>query len=443
MALQSPAYFKNLETGTTFVRLYEDQNNIPIDGSDPALRSLSPFTIQPVPPLFLGQGVASGGPDDPYSKRNLGGFAGGFEGGFLPSQPSEYGIYSAAFGEVNYTPSSSDSRTQQFRDGDLISGSSNRQNALRQYIYNGLLNLTSDQILKSKDNTSKTNEAQYADKLYAAEIYRQLAVVANTPPLVLLINPTSLQISYTKIAQFSDRTRKGYIYQSWGEEQPTMSVECRIGAFIAGQNAQTAAQAIISGQSPTPSGMQFASKRDSASYQQLMDILTIYQHGGLIRDTLSGAKNFLMVGAVQIEYDQNVYIGHMNNFSYNYDEGQANGGMTFSFEFTVNRMYDTTNDAQTFVRPMIGPQAGFESVGDFDLLNPSTSTDRLVEGSNGLGGGDVVVKFSDERSRSLGKGVNSTPTSRTFGFSLVEAPASEDIEQGVDPLSPTVEPFGV
>lgn len=409
MALQSPEYFRHFETGSTFIRIFEEQRNKPLDSSSAFVRSLSPFTIQVVPPLFLGHGVSSGGPNSAYSRSNLQG------------NPSQYGIFNAAYSEVNYRDSSSDVRTALSRTGGLVSGFTERQNALRQYVYNGLLNLTTTQIVSSKNN-SKTTEVQFADSLYAAEIFRQLDVVANTPPLVLLINPTSFQISYSKIAQYGDRTRKGYIYQYWGEEQPMLSISCKIGAFVAGQQAQSVAEALVKGQSVAPSGVQFASKRDSASYQQLMDIMTIYRNGGLIYDTLSGFKNFLMVGAIQIEYDQNVYIGHMNSFSYSYnDSDNMNGGIEFDFEFTVNRMYDTTNNSTTFVRPMVGPQDTVPNSPSQSLV-PSISTSRFVEGASST---------SSAGSSSGGQ-----------GFVAATNQIDDEPEQGVE-ISPQNKPFGV
>lgn len=429
MALQSPEYFKHLETGSTFVRIFEEQKNEPLESNSSSIRGLSPFTIQVVPPLFLGQGIASGGPNDAYSKSNLGG------------NSSSYGLYSSAYSEVNYRDSVGDVRKRLASTGELVSGFTERQNALKQYVYNGLLNLTTNQIVNSKNKKYKTGEAQFADSLYAAEIFRQLEVIAATPPLVLLINPMSFSVSYSKIAQYGDRTRKGYVYQYWGEEQPTISITCKIGAFVAGQKAQSVAQALATGESVAPSGVQFASKRDSAAYQQLMDIMTIYRNGGLIHDTVSGFKNFLMVGAIQIEYDQNVYIGHMNSFSYAYNDSEnMNGGVEFEFEFTVNRQYDVTNDQATFVRPMVGPQNPTDN-SPTEFLNPSTSTSRFSNNAQGLTGGESIGTASFERNTNSGLTNNSDVGSQ--GFSSATAETEEEPQQGLDFISNQVQPFGV
>jgi hypothetical protein len=177
-------------------------------------------------------------------------------------------------------------------------------------------------------------------------IIRQLRRLLDTPPLVLLINPSSFSTQYAKIAQFQERSRYGYIYQAWGEELVKLSISCRVGAFTTGKSNPS--------QTNVPSGVQFASKNDSAAFQQLMAMMTIFQSSAYIVDTVQGSRANYMVGNIAIEYDQNVYVGHMDSFSYNYDEMEQNGGMKFDIDFTVIRTYDVSNP-KSFISPLVNP----------------------------------------------------------------------------------------
>lgn len=199
-----------------------------------------------------------------------------------------------------------------------------------------------------------TAEPALADKVVAADLALQLDALLRTPPLTLLVNPTSFSISYEKVQQYSNQTRWGYVYESWGEQQPKLSISGQTGAFIAGAGSTDA-----SGKSTTsPSGVQFACKRDSAAYQNLMNLFTLYKNNGYLYDSVFGSKAPIFVGALSIEYDGWVYIGHMESFNYGFDENETqNGRVQFDFEFTVSQMYDT-NQPVTSVQEMTNPNRG-------------------------------------------------------------------------------------
>jgi len=194
-----------------------------------------------------------------------------------------------------------------------------------------------------------------ADQLVAADIALQLDAILKTPPLTLLVNPISLNITYEKVQQYTNNTRFGFVYESWGEQQPKLSISGQTGAFIAG-----AGNTNLSGRETTsPSGVQFACKRDSAAFQNLMNLFTVYKNNGYIFDTLFGSKSPHFIGALSIEYDGWVYIGHMENFNYGFEEKESqNGRVQFDFEFTVSQMYDMNQPVDS-VRPMADPNRGF------------------------------------------------------------------------------------
>jgi hypothetical protein len=176
-----------------------------------------------------------------------------------------------------------------------------------------------------------------ADINTALDIVWQLQTILNVPPLVLLINPTSMSISYDKIQQLQDRTRYGYVFQAWGEEQPKISISAVCGAFIT-----------------QGKGVQYASKRDSASWQNFQNLFHIFKSGGYIYDTIGRSHAHLHIGGISIHYDGIVYTGHIESFNFAYSEDKQNGGMDFSIEFVANSIYDTTQPIAS-IGPMRSP----------------------------------------------------------------------------------------
>lgn len=193
--------------------------------------------------------------------------------------------------------------------------------------------------LGSSTEASEFQEPGFIDRQIAADIVNQLQEILNVPPLTLLINPTSMNITRPKLLQFSQRTRQGFVFQAWGEEQPVMSISGKIGAFIAGANPLVG---VLQPGEPTPSatGAQFASKRDSASYQNLMALLSIYKNNGYIHDTINNTNAHHFVGSISIEYDQRVFVGNFNSFNWGYQDDQPNGGLTFEIEFGISQEFD-------------------------------------------------------------------------------------------------------
>jgi hypothetical protein len=205
-------------------------------------------------------------------------------------------------------------------EGADIGGAASNRILAEAYIAGGL---------QQVDENGAFTEPGIADRLVAVDIASQLDTIQKAPPLTLLVNPASLSIAHARIHQFSQRTRNGFIYQAWGEEQPTISISGTIGAYIAGvlpdlTGLETTTPADPMGPATTtPTGVQFASKRNSASYQNLMALLGFYKHAGYVYDTVHKTNANHMVGALAIEYDQWTYIGHMNSFNWGHEETET------------------------------------------------------------------------------------------------------------------------
>lgn len=363
---QPAIFFEGLSTGPNFDRSYEVQDTIPIDGSKASLRSFSPFVIRALPPLILGDRANILQVARPQSSS---------EGVNVSSSvPTDY---AGAIRGLNQTRRSRAEDTYQsiLRAGVSIPGISA---ASLSSIEEGMANSARNQAISPTiANSSQTRIVPaLANDSVALTILVQLKKLLDTPPLVLLINPTTFSVNHAKIAQFQERNRYGYIYQSWGEELVKVSFSCTVGAFIAGKTSPTQRAA---------SGVQYASKRDSASFQQLMSVLSIYQSSGNLADLSANAtgrrsRANYMVGNLAIEYDQNVYVGHMDSFSYAEEETLQNGGLKFSIDFTAVRVYDTAPQ-RVALAPQNAPGSNFYNSSAATAPAPGSRISRTFRGS--------------------------------------------------------------
>ena len=187
---------------------------------------------------------------------------------------------------------------------------------------------------------TEANQAAISDLNQALSVISQLNNILNTPSLTLLVNPEQLQISYQKKQQYNERNRFNHIFQSWGEEQVRLTVSGKSAGFVVG--SLDAAGGADPTKTKQVSGYQYASKWDSAAWQNLMGLFTFYRHNGYIYDIIEQPRTeaHLFIGNVEITYDQWVYVGNFENFSYQYEEGKQQGAVTFSFEFVASQMFD-------------------------------------------------------------------------------------------------------
>lgn len=308
-----PKRYQGLRVGPEMVLEWEDNQTLPVDSSDSMLRNLSPFTVQvELPPVLanIPQGSAA-------SKAT--------------------GLFDSAFNSTS--DNNSASSTLQSEGANFVKS---------QDVGGGTVDsvMTSSGVQSPEgseagpERQGKVGEPSIGDLKSALDIATQIAAVHQTPPLVLLINPKNLSMNYTRIHQFSDRSRFGYIYQAWGQEQPRLSINARCGAFITGGR-----------------GVHYASKRDSASWQNLMTLFQFYKSNGYIYDTLNKSNANLFVGGLSIHYDGWIYYGHLENFSWTYDDRTQLGGIEFNMEFVCSVMVDTSKQT-TAVLPLRSPQLG-------------------------------------------------------------------------------------
>lgn len=308
-----------LPVGPTLGYSFETQEGQPYDGSNRMARKLSPFTIRLVPPAAVL-------PQDTDIDVNL--------------------IGRASQGVKENTRLGNELRSA--LNIPSIANTFQAENTLRDLT----ANLSAGRVLTSMVGTEQ--RSVLADNVTVADIKYQVERMLQTPPLTLFINPTDMSIAYTSVQQYTQRTRHGYVFERWGEQQPVISISGSTGAWCAGIDPGAAMGfPSLDGQNDTPTGVQFASKRNSAAFQQFMTLYHFYRNNGYIYDTVDPSEAHLFIGAVAIDYDQMTYVGNINSFEYSYDS-ESQHRILWSMEFTVGRMYDHA-EAPIVVLPESSP----------------------------------------------------------------------------------------
>lgn len=316
--------YSQISAGPRLLYSFETQDGIPVDGGSPLLRTLSPFTLRLVPPsIVFSEGALSGG------------------------------------GVSTITNAlSSTKASQSFAAGQSAAGSTqtitsgNSLYVTQQAVYAGIELGSSSQF-----RTVNT----MADGYTALDIKAQIEAITNAPPLTLLLNPSEMTIAYTTIQSFTTRARNGLIFQRWGENLPTLNFSGSTGAFIAGTNAQNTINPLTEGtitsarsqETSSISGFQPAARRDSAAWQNFTSLFQFYKNNGYIYDTFGRSEAHLMVGCVQIEYDQVLYYGHIDSLNWAYTSDSP-FRVQWDMSFTALKILDQAQ-SPSVVLPMTGP----------------------------------------------------------------------------------------
>lgn len=325
--------FDGVVTGPRASFSYETQEGIPVDGSSKSARNMSPFTIRLLPPS----------PSDfPASFRADGG------SGLVKDRNVSVDRYQAAGSSMD----TNNKAAQDLMASYGVSGPANSAtvaNTLNQQISAG-------QYLNTASSTQV--RTTLTDSTTAMDIAAQVAAMLNTPPLTLLVNPSTMNIMYNSIQSFQERGREGFIFQRWGEDQPTIKFSGKTGAFIAGEAPRTISNASVQafreeGTTTTPTGVQFASKRNSAAFQNFQTLYQIYRNNGYIYDRVGKSEAHLAIGSVAIDFDQFTYIGQIESFDYAYDTTQIHA-LEWSMEFRVSVMYDNSQ-TPSHITPLTAP----------------------------------------------------------------------------------------
>lgn len=333
--------YDGLFTSPGYEYTYEQQTGKPVDGTRKLPRLLSPFTIRIVLPEMLGEST---------------------------------GVDVNLIGRASQSAEENNSMANQARAAFGLPSVEGGENQLVQIraAYSAGQYLTG--------SSSLTERAVLVDATTLADIKYQVERALTIPPLTLLINPTDMSVTYASIQNFSDLTRKGYVFQRWGEEQMSISFSGTTGAFVAGSSSVQN----FAPQTNSPNGVQFASKRDSAAFQNFVSLYQIYKNAGYIYDSIGGSSAQLAVGAVAIDYDQMTYVGHIESFAYGYSTDNPNS-IQWDMEFKVDKIYDHA-ESPVVVLPESSPSV---STGSYTLEEAAREISRTPQQSSMGATGEV------------------------------------------------------
>lgn len=407
--------YNGLSVGPGFSRENRDAKSFAIDGTKQRLRDPrlgSPFTFRVAPPdtlldALVGRGQADReGIFDPILREqflaaereleavrnnpnatpeDIANAQQALLGGRAPTRGGQnIGIIDAAVRSTN-NYGAQVKRRELFRNSNFFATGPTRGAALtrlQNYVAaNGI------QFNPRNADQTQANQAAISDLTQALDVLVQLNKIAVTPALTLLINPETMTITYGKKQQYQDRSRFNYIFQSWGEEQPTLSVSGRSAGFVVGNQGQPELGQLVGDPelfaidplfTSSTSGYQYASKLDSAAWQNLMGLFSFYRNNGYIHDNSQTPRSeaHLFIGHIEIIYDQVVYLGQFENFSYEYVENKQHGAVDFNFDFTVSYMFDNAQDGPVLQQtaPTPSPSAATRGGTQFFPIPASRAT---------------------------------------------------------------------
>lgn len=154
-----------------------------------------------------------------------------------------------------------------------------------------------------------------------------------TPPLKMLVNPTSFKPSSEKIVSDSNRSRSHHIIEHWGEQQEKIDGSGKLlGFYTQDQNG------------PGP-GITRTARHYSVSYQNFMSLFLLYKsNGGVwLQDFFEtradkDAMNLSALGSIYIYYDNILYIGSFDSLNTS-EADTAPYTLEYTFSFIVRASF--------------------------------------------------------------------------------------------------------
>lgn len=134
--------------------------------------------------------------------------------------------------------------------------------------------------------------------------------------MVLHVNPSSMQISYTKVVD-RQQTLGGFVEAHWGEAPAEVQFQIATGGFVrlfAGLSNITGPSASNSDILPTT--MQAVStggtRRDTIAYDKYLDLLALFKNNGAVYDTYG---QIAFQGQILVSFDGGAWYGWFDTFS--------------------------------------------------------------------------------------------------------------------------------
>lgn len=206
----------------------------------------------------------------------------------------------------------------------------------------GSANASSSQQQTAKTSDANLNRTELGQRFMAAQQAEIRATVAaletmkNTPPLRLLVNPSSFKVNSEKVINDGNWTRNGPIVEHWGDGLDKLDASGKIAAFYA-----------IDANDPNPEGegnspgLTRVARNYSASYHNFLSLWLLYRNnGGLYTTNLDGTpfSRLSMMGSIYIYYDNTIYIGSFDNFNIT-ESDTAPYTLEYNFQFTIRATF--------------------------------------------------------------------------------------------------------
>ena len=212
-------------------------------------------------------------------------------------------------------------------------------------------------IRSSVSGLELRDQAGMTDRDQLVSIASQHMKMRNLPPIVFLINPATMAFNYESIQNYSESTRYGFVFYRWGEQLTSIDITCKIGCFIAGRSEREVPDA--KGNLKGISGLQFVSRRDSAGWRQLMNILASYRNASALHDVLGRSRAYHDIGTHSIYYDGQRWVGRIKDLNFSLGEDTQNGGIEFTMSFEVYKHFQQDFEAKSAIYPMFEPSTRF------------------------------------------------------------------------------------
>lgn len=172
---------------------------------------------------------------------------------------------------------------------------------------------------------------------------QQIALIQSIPALMMLVNPSEFTRNYEHTTD-PVKTRSGYVVNMWLEKPVTIS-----------SRGVTAAQYAF--RADGSGGLVSFNRIQSASYQNLMSLVSIFKNNGnIFTDTSFGDSNQgvpLISMSLYIYYDNHLYIGSFDEFSVT-DDGNKPYNLAYNWKFTVRYDVDTSSVSDSAISYNLG-----------------------------------------------------------------------------------------
>ncbi len=176
-------------------------------------------------------------------------------------------------------------------------------------------------------------------------LIRQIEALRSLPGLLLMVNPSDFSRSFEATVDNTVKTRYGNVVHMWLEKPTELSCSgVTAGQYVVGADGS--------------GGITGELRVYSASYQNLLSLLSIYKANGVIR---CGPESDLGIGqlgySVFIYFDNFIYVGTFDSFEIQ-DTDTKPHNMSYDFRFNVRYCFDVGNDGR-FTDFEIGVNNGF------------------------------------------------------------------------------------